>query len=159
MVSIYRKLSCIYAGKQSTTSLTSFLRYCKEIAHLLFWVIWACLATKNENDKTNLKKPLMFNYRQKINFIFMFLLIYLHSYWKLVILATLGIPGYTYQKWYYQLVENFCVYLQAKNQLHHPCFLDTLQRYANFLFWVLCACLATHTQYDCVNLYNNSMLI
>ena len=23
----------------------SFLRYCKEIANLLFWVIWACLAT------------------------------------------------------------------------------------------------------------------
>ena len=28
-----------------TSLLNSFLRYCKEIANLLFWVIWACLAT------------------------------------------------------------------------------------------------------------------
>ena len=27
-----------------TSSFTSFLRYCTEIATFLFWVIWACLA-------------------------------------------------------------------------------------------------------------------
>ena len=32
------------ACKKSTASLTSFLRSCREIANLLFWVIWACLA-------------------------------------------------------------------------------------------------------------------
>ena len=31
---------------QKTSSLTFFLRYCKEIANLLFYVIWACLATQ-----------------------------------------------------------------------------------------------------------------
>ena len=32
-------------AKKATSSLISFLGYCKEIAHLLFWVIWAYLAT------------------------------------------------------------------------------------------------------------------
>ena len=40
---------------------------CKEIANLLFWVIWASLATNTLNDGINLKKPL-FICRQKINF-------------------------------------------------------------------------------------------
>ena len=31
-------------------------------------------------------------------------------------------PGYAHLKWYYQLVENFRVYLQAKNQLYPPRF-------------------------------------
>ena len=43
------------------------------------------------------------------------------------------------------------VYLQAKNQLHPHAFLEILQRYAN-LFWVLWACLITHTQSDSINL-------
>ena len=45
ILSICSKLSCLSACKKSTSSLNSFLRYCKEIANLLFWVIWACLAT------------------------------------------------------------------------------------------------------------------
>ena len=36
MVSICGKLSCLSACKKWTTSLTSFLRYCKEIAKLVF---------------------------------------------------------------------------------------------------------------------------
>ena len=45
IVSIWRKLVCLYACKKSTSSFTSFLTYLEEIANLLFWVIWACLAT------------------------------------------------------------------------------------------------------------------
>ena len=44
IVSICRQLSCLFSCKKSTSSLTSFLKYCREIANLLFWVIWACLA-------------------------------------------------------------------------------------------------------------------
>ena len=40
-----------------TSSLTSFLTYCKEIANLLVWVIWICLDTHISNDGINLKKP------------------------------------------------------------------------------------------------------
>ena len=63
-----RKLSCLSVCKKSTSSLTFFLKYCKEIADLLFWIIWACLATHTYNDSINLKKPLTFICRQKINF-------------------------------------------------------------------------------------------
>ena len=45
IVSICRKFPCSYRCNKSTSSLTFFLRYCKEIENLLFWVIWACLAT------------------------------------------------------------------------------------------------------------------
>ena len=38
--------------------------------------------------------------------------------WKLI-LGTLSMPGYTQQKWYYQLVGDFDVYVHAKNKVHH----------------------------------------
>ena len=38
--------------QKSTLSLTSFLRYCKEIADLLFLVICACLAIYTLNEET-----------------------------------------------------------------------------------------------------------
>ena len=37
----------------------------------------------------------------------------LQRYCKLV-LGTLDMPGYAHPKWYYQFIENFCVYLQAQ---------------------------------------------
>ena len=48
-------------SKQSPSSLTPFLRYCKDIGKLLFWVLWACLATtkmtivltRNDNSTTS----------------------------------------------------------------------------------------------------------
>ena len=39
-----------------------------------------------------------------------------------LVLGTLGMPSYAHPKWYYQFIENVCVYLQVKNQLHPPCF-------------------------------------
>ena len=56
----------------------------------------------------------MFISRQKINFILYVFLEILQIYCKLVIFGTLGMPGYTHPKRYYQVVENVCVYLQAK---------------------------------------------
>ena len=68
---------------------------------------------------------------------------------------------------FHQLEENFCVYLQAKNQLHPTlspppplrAFLEILQRYAKFLFWVFWASLVGHTQNDSINLQKTSMFI
>ena len=37
-------------------------------------------------------------------------------------------------------------FLQAKNQLHPPCLSGDIVKYVNFLFWILWAYLATHTQ-------------
>ena len=93
----------------------------------------------------------MFIYKQKINFILPVFLEILQRYCKLVILGTLGKPGYTHPK-YYHLVENFRIYLQAKEPLQPHVFLEILHRYANFLFWVLWACLYKHTQNGSFNL-------
>ena len=38
-----RKLWCLYAFKNSTSSLTSFLKYCKDIPNLQFLKLWECL--------------------------------------------------------------------------------------------------------------------
>ena len=46
---------------------------------------------------------------------------FLQRHFELV-LGTLGMLGYAHQNWYYQFVESFRVYLQAKSQLHPPCF-------------------------------------
>ena len=68
------------------------------------------------------KKSLTFISRQKINFILHVFLEILQRYCKLVVFGALGLSRYLHPKWYYHLVENFCVYLQAKTQLHPPCF-------------------------------------
>ena len=140
-----KKLWCLSACKKSTSSLTPFTRYCKDIANFLFWEFGECLSIpiKNhfinlketfmlicmqkinfslppswdisKNDSINLKKPLLFIYRQKIDFILHVFLDILQGYCKLVILGNLGMVGYAHPKWYYQFVENFGIYLQAKN--------------------------------------------
>ena len=64
---------------------------------------------------------------------FTFFLTYLlQRYCKPVVLGTLSMPGYTHHKWYYHLVENFYVYLQAKNHLHPYAFMEILQRYETY---------------------------
>ena len=50
---------------------------------------------------------------------------------KPVVLGTLSMPGYAHYKWYYHLIENFYVYLQAKNQLHPPCFYGDIAKIWN----------------------------
>ena len=71
----------------------------------------------------------------KINSILHVFLKILQKYCKLMILATLDIPGYTEPKWYYQLVENFCVYLHAKNQLHPPRFSEDIAKICKLLIF------------------------
>ena len=75
-----------------------------------------------KNHSINLLDPSNHLWEFIPHFIFHIFLEILQRYCKLVILGTLAMPGYAQPKWYCQLVENFCVYLQAKNQLHPPCF-------------------------------------
>ena len=56
IVSIWRNLWCLSSGKKSTSSFTFCLRYSIDIANLLFWVLWVCLATHTQSDTINLKK-------------------------------------------------------------------------------------------------------
>ena len=69
VVSIWRNLWCLSSGKKSTSSFTFCLRYCIDIANLLFWVLWVCLATDTQSDTINLKKTSAFIFIQKINFV------------------------------------------------------------------------------------------
>ena len=45
------------------------LRYCKDIANLLFFVLWAYLATKTQKDSISFQKTFVFICRQKASFI------------------------------------------------------------------------------------------
>ena len=45
IISLWQGFMITCVQKIKTSLLNSFLSYCKEIANLLFWVIWACLAT------------------------------------------------------------------------------------------------------------------
>ena len=49
-------LICI---QKSTPSLTSFLRYCKDVANLLLWDLRKCFSKPIINDSVTLKKNLM----------------------------------------------------------------------------------------------------
>ena len=65
---------------------------------------------------------------------FTFSLRYCKRYWNLVTLGTLKMPGYAQPKWYYQFVENLCVYLLAKNQLHFQCFSADIAKICKLLW-------------------------
>ena len=54
------------AWQKWTPSLTSFLRYCKDNANLLLWVIWECLIMANSNDSITLKETLMLKNRNQL---------------------------------------------------------------------------------------------
>ena len=51
IVSIWRNLWCLSSGKKSTSSFTYCLRDCIDIANVLFWVLWVCLATHTQSDR------------------------------------------------------------------------------------------------------------
>ena len=126
--------NCLSTWKKWTQSLTFF----QDIANLLLWVLWECLIMM-----------------MMIRYIFLQIL---QSYCKFVTLGIFGMLGYAHRKWYNNIVENFHVICRQKTNftLHHPppskFFLETLQKYANSLFWVLWACLVTHTHNNSINL-------
>ena len=101
----------------------------------------------------------MFICKLKINFILHILLKILERYCKLVILDTFDTHGFAYPKWYYQHVEYFCAYLQAKIASSLLMFFCRYCKDINFLLWTLWASLATHTQNDSINLQKTSMFI
>ena len=86
-----------------TSYLTSFLRYCKDIINLQFWVLWTCPAVTSKNDTISFWKTLIFIFMQKIIFISYLFLEILQRYnllfWILLVnLGTLGTPGHAHHK-------------------------------------------------------------
>ena len=59
ILSACRKRWCLSSCKKSYLSLTSFLKYYKDIANLLFLVFWVCFALPNINDSTTLQENLI----------------------------------------------------------------------------------------------------
>ena len=55
------------------------------------------------------------------------------SYSCILVLVTLGMPGYAHPEWYSLFAETSSVYLYGKNQFH--AFLKIPQRYANLLWY------------------------
>ena len=53
IVSIWKNLQCLSAGKKSTSSFMFSLRYCKDIVNWLFLVLIACLAVHTQSDTIN----------------------------------------------------------------------------------------------------------
>ena len=98
----------------------------------------------------------MFICRQKIYLILPFFLEKLQRHCKLVILGTLGMTGYAHTKSYYQLVENFHVYLQVKNQLHPAYFSQDITKICQLILGTLGISGYAHPewQYQLVENYN-----
>ena len=112
ILSICRKLSYLYACNKSTSSLTFFLWYCKEIENLLFWVLLECPTTP---------KLIVSIWRN--------LWCSFHFPWHIANMLQIWYSGYFGQAWLHtpKMILAPCrklshFYLQAKEPLHFPCF-------------------------------------
>ena len=94
---ISKNLWCLSASKKSTSFFPFSLRYCKDIANLLFLVLWASLVIHTQNSIT-LHKTFVFICRQKNHFNSNFCVDNV-KICKLLILGTLGMSGYAHPKW------------------------------------------------------------
>ena len=56
---------CLSAYKKSTSCLPSLLKYCKDIANLLFWELWAYMAMATKNYGIRFKETLILIFMQK----------------------------------------------------------------------------------------------
>ena len=124
IVSLWRNLRRLSGGKKSTSFFTFSLTYCKDIANLLFWVLWACLAMYILSDTI----VFMFNfyvYLEAKNKTPSFMLLWryckdMQTYFE-----------YFGQAWLYSpkmivLTCDFDIYLHAKNNLIIHLFLKIL---------------------------------
>ena len=94
--------------KKSTLSLTFILRYCKDFADLIFWVIWTC-PQRLMVSTHRIVQCLSTCKKSREGRAFFFEILW--RYYKLAILGTLGIPGSDQANRYYQYAENSDVYL------------------------------------------------
>ena len=128
--SIYGKVWCLSACKSSTSSLTSFLRYCKDIANLLFSELWEWSTISIKNHSINLQETFMLVCMQQIKFIIHFFLKILQRNIKLVILGNWGIPRHSENDSINLKKSAFC---KQKTNFILSIFLEILQRYCKFV--------------------------
>ena len=116
--------------------LTSFLRYCKGFANMLFCEIWKCLTILIKNHSINLKETFMLIYMQKINLSLISFLQYCRRNNIFVILGNLGMHSHTHK---------------PKSIKSTPSFTLSL-RYCKLVTLGTLGMPATHTQQDTINL-------
>ena len=118
-----RNLMFICMQKKWTPFPTCYLRYCKDTANLLLWVLGECLIIPINEDRTEIEinwNQFVGNFdvhlhAKKINFIFNFFFEISQTYYY----------GNSENAWpspsrsYYQFGSTFHAYLHAKNQLHY----------------------------------------
>ena len=117
-----RKLWCLSACKKSTSSLTYFLRYCKDITNLLFWEFWECLTIPIKIIVSVYSMLSCLSACKKSTSSFIYFLRYCREIANLLFLSICTRLA-THLKWQYHFEETFDVYQQAKNQLHLSHFL------------------------------------
>ena len=135
---------CLFACQKWTPFLTSFLRYCKNIANLLLWVLWECLIMPVNNDSITLKETLVPKVLKSTcrklwclsackkstssNFFFDIVKTLQTCYF-----GNFGNAWASLLKSFHQFVARFNVYLQAKNQLHSPFFSGDIAKICKLL--------------------------
>ena len=137
IVSTYGKL-CLPACKISTSYLTSFLRYGKDIAKLSR-VLWACLVKSIKWENIKFQKNVSLSACKKSTASITFswgISKILHTFY----FEYFRHSGHTHSIWQYQQVENFDVYLHKRSTSYLTSFLKYCKYFANLLIWVHCPC-------------------
>ena len=131
-----------------------FLRYCEEIANLLFCELWECLIIPIKIIASICWKLSCLSACKKSTSLLTSFLKYCKEienslFW--VLWACLGTHT-QYDIIILEMMLSSCLYLPAKNQFHPHIFLEiNLQSYGN-LFRVLWTYLVTHTENDTIKL-------
>ena len=140
--------------QKRTPFLTPFLRYCKNIANLLLWVLWECLIMPINIDRITLqetlvskvlKSTLMFICMQKSTSSLISCLRYCKDipnllFWELWKYFTIPIKTIVLT-----CRKPSCSSACKKSTSSLTSFARHCKEIANLLFWVIGACLATHT--------------
>ena len=151
IVSLCRKLWCPKCWNQLVGKF-DVLRYCKDIANLLFWKLWECWASPSKIIVSIWMNISWLSASKKSTSSLTSFYRYIKEISKLVILGNLDMPGHTHLKSQYEFEKHLWCLSTGKKST--PSFMFSL-RYckdiANLLFWLLGACLAMHTQSDTMN--------
>ena len=132
----HQKRQCqLWCSLWCSPSLTSLLRYCKDIAEVPLWVFWECLIIPINNDSITLWKTFEINLQETLVFICM-QKTQLHLYrffWNIVKTlqtSNFGNFGNAWPSHQKSLHRQFHAYLLAKKRLHHSLthFLKILER-------------------------------
>ena len=142
-----RKLWCLSACKKSTSSLTSFLRYCKDIANLLFWELWEYLTISIKIIVSIWSKLSCLSACKKSTASLTTFLRCCREIANLLFWVTWAcLATHTYNDSINLKRPSMFISKQKISFILHV-FLDILQRYCKPVVW---ACLAMHTQNDTI---------